>query len=34
MTEFTVEIEGEQRPLLECDLDAEAMDANATDPEL
>ena len=30
----TVEIDGEQRPLLECDLDAKAMDANADDPEL
>ena len=34
VTEFTVEIDGEQHPLLECDLDAEAMDANADDPEL
>lgn len=34
VTEFTLEIDGEQHPILDLDLDAEAMGENADDPEL
>ncbi|ADJ16702.1 endonuclease NucS domain-containing protein [Halalkalicoccus jeotgali] len=34
VAEFTVKIDGEDRPILDCELEATGMDENAADPEL